>query len=70
MSELLTAKDLEALSGYKLAGQQKKWLDDAGINHYERRDGKPVVTWYFVNNPYKKTALDKKLHEPNFAALG
>lgn len=39
----LTAADLISLTGYKRASLQVGWLRKAGVRHYVRKDGRPVV---------------------------
>lgn len=39
----LTAEELRELTGYKRASLQLGWLRKAGVRHYVRRDGRPVV---------------------------
>ena len=39
----LTADDLIELTGYKRASLQVAWLRKAGVRHYLRKDGRPVV---------------------------
>lgn len=68
MSQLLTDAELEVLSGLKRPTAQVKWLRDQGINCFIRADGKPSVTWDFVNNP-RGMLVHHKSSEPNFGAL-
>ncbi|MDO6610539.1 DUF4224 domain-containing protein [Shewanella sp. 1_MG-2023] len=63
---LLTEKDLEQLSGFTQPAAQIKWLLLQGIKHFVRKDGRPSLTWDFVNNPNGAT---NKTAKPNFGAL-
>ncbi|ARD23599.1 DUF4224 domain-containing protein [Shewanella japonica] len=67
---LLTEKDLEQLSGLTQPAAQIKWLILQGIKHFIRRDGRPSLTWDFVNNSNGATLqLENKTAKPNFGAL-
>ncbi|MGI2111857.1 DUF4224 domain-containing protein [Shewanella frigidimarina] len=66
---LLTKDELEQLSGLTQPAAQVKWLKTQGINHFVRNDGRPSVTWEFVNNPHGSTLTNIKPAQPNFGAL-
>lgn len=69
MQQILTEQDLEELSGHKRASGQIEWLGQMGINFFIRKDGKPSVTWHFVNNPYGMKAKATANDEPDFGAM-
>jgi hypothetical protein len=67
---LLTKDELEQLSGLTQPAAQVKWLKTQGINHFVRNDGRPSVTWEFVNNPHGSMLTNRgKTAQPNFGAL-
>lgn len=66
---LLTKEDLEQLSGLTQPAAQVKWLKSQGINHFVRNDGRPSVTWEFVNNPHGSMLTNRKPAQPNFGVL-
>ncbi|WP_076543078.1 DUF4224 domain-containing protein [Shewanella sp. UCD-KL21] len=67
---LLTTEELQKLSGLTQAAAQVKWLKRQGIKHYVRNDGRPSVTWKFVNTPHESGVHSQnKTLQPNFGAI-
>lgn len=68
MSQLLSDNDLIELSGCKSKTAQIQWLNQQGINFYIRKDGRPSITWYMVNNPFAHKNISAS-SEPDFGAM-
>lgn len=67
MSDLLTPKDLEALTGKQRIRAQRRALDRMGVRYLLRGDGSPATTWSAVN----RALMDETAEvEPDWSALG
>ncbi|EAA8759608.1 DUF4224 domain-containing protein [Salmonella enterica] len=68
MSELfLTHRELEDLTGYRYASQQRGWLLKEGIPFRTNRMGHPKVNRYLFTSPSKD--ITDHTEEPDFGAI-
>lgn len=67
MSELLSAEELRALTGYRAAGRQDAWLTEQGIPH-RRVAGRTIVSRTHVHAWLEGRPM-KASNGPNWAAL-
>lgn len=57
MSELMTAADLESVTGFVRYSKQVEWFkSELRVNVARRADGAPVITWETFNAIQKKRA--------------
>lgn len=70
MSEgLLSEEEMFSITGAKHSDKQIRVLQDNNIPHIVRHDGKPVTTWYNVNNPAHLRGISTQSDEPDFSSL-
>lgn len=67
MNTFLTEQEVRELTGSARKAEQSDMLRRQGINHFVRKDGRPMVTWYQVNHPYITTEV--RGDQPDFDAL-
>jgi Domain of unknown function (DUF4224) len=65
----LTEPQLEELTGYRQWSAQRKWLIQAGIPHYRRRDGRPIVTRTAVEGTVTPRLVQNPEDLPDFSAI-
>lgn len=64
--EVLTRKELRAMTGYKYKAHQRQWLKDHGIKFFPRAgDGFPIVPRSIVEQP----STPERTTQPNWGAL-
>lgn len=65
--KLLTAEDLEELTGAKQPARQRQILEKHGIFYIQRIDGTITTTWEHVNNPHAGQLSPEA--EPDFGKI-
>lgn len=71
MSEILSSRDVEELTGLRQPAAQFKWMKDNGIVAYRSTDGQVKTTWFNVNHPTEIRLLSASNDEmPDFGAMG
>lgn len=65
MSLLLDNEDLEELTGYRRRGNQIAALQQMGIDHYVRPDGKPCV----LHSTLRNIVTEEQVIEPDWDAM-
>ncbi len=69
MGDILTAGELQELTGAIYPSVQAAILDRHGISYIRRRDGKIRTTWYNVNHPRLPVAALAAGDEPDFSGF-
>jgi hypothetical protein len=69
-NNILSAQELEDLTGYQWASKQRSKLDEFGIFYVTSKvNGHPKTTWYNVNNPKHLRVARAIEEEPNFSSM-
>lgn len=63
--EVLSRKELRAMTGYKYKAAQRQWLKKNGIKFFPRADGFPIVPRSIVERP----STPERTTLPNWGAL-
>lgn len=50
MSPLVLPEDMIVITGFAKPAKQREFLTSRGINYLERGDGRPIITWEYLNN--------------------
>lgn len=69
MNVFLTEEEVRELTGSARKMEQSELLRRQGVRHFVRKDGRPMVTWYQVNNPVTETLVSDNNNAPDFGAL-
>lgn len=69
MNTFLTEQEVRELTGSARKAEQSDMLRRQGINHFVRKDGRPMVTWYQVNHPHVHVHTEARGDEPDFSVL-